>query len=212
MSDEEDKTEYKPRSVKDILTDMKDASELIVDLAYSALIFNSKDIADEVRELEEKMDSLKYDIRLMAMVAARTMEEAEQLTGILQVAQAAENIANAAGDIVNLLDVDLETRPFLPFLLDDADEKIKMIKIGDSSPIHGLSFEELNPDEMGVRVIAVRRIKKWIYDPLDDFKVRKGDMLVARGVADGIDRFRQVTLQGLPSIQPTTTRPDGGGA
>ena len=211
MSDEENKTEYKPRNVKDILTDMKDASELIVDLAYSALIFNSEDIADEVRELEEKMDSLKYDIRLMAMVAARTMEEAEQLTGILQVAQAAENIANAAGDIVNLLDVDLESRPFLPFLLDDADEKIKMLTIEDNSPIHGLSFEELNPEEMGVRVIAVRRIKKWVYDPEDDFKVRKGDILVTRGVADGIDRFRQMTIRGLPQATPAAkgVRRDG---
>lgn len=198
MSDEEGKTEYKPRNVKDILTDMKDASELIVDLAYSALIFNSEDIADEVRELEEKMDSLKYDIRLTAMVAARSVEEAEQLSGILQVAAAAENIANAAGDIVNLLEVDLESRPFLPFLLDDADEKIKMLKIEDNSPIHGLSFEELNPEEMGVRVIAVRRIKKWVYDPEDDFKVRKGDILITRGVAGGFDKFRQVTIRGLP--------------
>ena len=207
MSDEEGKTEYKPRNVKDILTEMKDASELMVDLAYSALIFNSEDIADEVRELEEKMDGLKYDIRLMALMAARTVEEAEQLTGILQVAAAAENIANAAGDIVNLLDVDLESRPFLPFLLDDADEKIKMLNIGDNSPIHGLSLEELNPDEMGVRVIAVRRIKKWVYDPEDDFKVRKGDILIMRGVAEGFDKFREVSVKGLP---PEPAGPNGG--
>ncbi|MCK4818456.1 potassium transporter TrkA, partial [bacterium] len=44
--------EYKPTSVKELLTEMKDTSELIVDLAYSALKFDSEDMAQEVRELE----------------------------------------------------------------------------------------------------------------------------------------------------------------
>ncbi len=197
MAEDEGKIEYHPTNVKDILTEMKDVSELIVDLAYSALIFNSEEIAGEVRKLEEKMDKLKYDIRLMAMVAARSVEEAEQLTGILQVAAAAENIANAAGDIVNLLDIDIKFRPFLPLVLDDADEKITMLEIGMESPIHGKSFEELNPDEMGVRILAVRRLKKWLYDPEDDFRVRKGDILIMRGVADGFEKFKHVTVKGL---------------
>ena len=37
------------KSVKDILVEMKNISELMVDLAYSALLFNSKDAAEEVK-------------------------------------------------------------------------------------------------------------------------------------------------------------------
>ena len=33
--------EYEPTPVKDLLTEMKDISELIIDLAYSAVLFNS---------------------------------------------------------------------------------------------------------------------------------------------------------------------------
>ena len=119
--------EYEPTSVKDLLTEMKDISELIVDLAYSAVIFDCEDMAKEVEDLERKMDKLLYQIRLAAMLAARTKEDAEQLSGILQVATMAENISNAAGNIVELLDLNLEARLILPMVLRDGDEKIKHI-------------------------------------------------------------------------------------
>ena len=38
--------EYKPTPVKDILTEMKDISELIIDLAYSAVLFDNEDMAE----------------------------------------------------------------------------------------------------------------------------------------------------------------------
>ena len=51
----------KRRNVKDILVEMKDTSELMIDLAYSALLTNSQDIADEVEDLE--------DVRLAPLAA-----------------------------------------------------------------------------------------------------------------------------------------------
>ena len=95
--------EYEPTTVKDLMTEMKNISELIIDLAYSAVLFDSEEIAEEVKYLEVRMDKLNYDIRIMAMMGARTKEDAEQLAGILQVAQASEKISNTAGDIVLLL-------------------------------------------------------------------------------------------------------------
>jgi len=74
---------------------MKDISELIIDLAYSAVLFDSDEIAGEVKYLDVRMDKLNYDIRMMAMMAARTKEDAEQLAGILQVAEAAESISKS---------------------------------------------------------------------------------------------------------------------
>ena len=50
------------------------------------------------------MDTLLYNIRIKAMLSARTKRDAEQLAGLLQVASSAEAISNAAGDIVNLLE------------------------------------------------------------------------------------------------------------
>ena len=178
--------EYEPTSVKELLTEMKDVSELIVDLAYSAVVFDSKEIGEEVSHLESKMDKLKYQIRLASMLAARTVDEAEQLAGILQVASAAETIANAAGDMVKLLDIDVESRPFIRSILKNADEKINTVVIADTSTLSNITLGELSLEsELGVRVIAIRRKKKWMYDPEDEVRLKAGDRLIARGVLDG---------------------------
>ena len=47
------KVEFEPAGVKESLIEMKDLSEQIIDLSYAAIIFDSKDIAEEVDGLEE---------------------------------------------------------------------------------------------------------------------------------------------------------------
>lgn len=184
---------YEPTSVREILTEMKDVAELIVDLAYSAIIFDDEEIAEEVRYLEAHMDTLNYQIRLTCMVAARTVEDAEQLTSILQVAAATEHMSNAAGDIVALLEL-VETRPFLPRLLARSNEKIKQFKVPDTSRLDGRSLADVSVEaETGMRVIAVRRGERWGFAPTGGTVVRAGDSLLLRGTDDGYDRFRALS-------------------
>ncbi|RLF78739.1 potassium channel protein, partial [Thermococci archaeon] len=47
--------EYQPKSVKEIFIEMKNIVELMVDLAYTAILFGDKEIAEEVLDLEERM-------------------------------------------------------------------------------------------------------------------------------------------------------------
>jgi len=86
--EERRKIEYEAKSVREILKGMKDISELIVDLSYSAILFWNEELAEEVRYLEARMDTLNYEIRMQAMLAARGADDAEKLAGILQVAEA----------------------------------------------------------------------------------------------------------------------------
>ncbi|MEA3218260.1 MAG: hypothetical protein QOJ19_4416, partial [Acidimicrobiia bacterium] len=51
----------KRRSLRVMLTEAKDMSELMVDLAYAALYFGDPDMAEEVGGLEERMDELVHD-------------------------------------------------------------------------------------------------------------------------------------------------------
>jgi len=164
-----------------------------VDLGYSAVIFNSEDMANEVRVLEETMDELLNEMRIMAIMAARTHEEAEQMAATLQVASAAEKISNAAGDIVRLLEIDIEKRPFLSSILAGADEKIRSVAIAPGSELAGRAVGELEVEsETGVRIIAIKRRKRWIYEVDGDTRMKSGDYLVVRGVEDGFDRLRDV--------------------
>jgi len=179
-------------SVREILTEMKDISEVIVDLAYASIMYNSQDMADSVMEFEDEMDELKYAIREKVMLAARTKEDARQLSGILQVASAADRISHAAGEIVKLLEVPLEKRPFLPMIINESEEKIKMTKINPSSDMAGNTIDALAVEAVtGMKIIALKNRQGWIYDPEEDVKLRAGDDIVVRGTEDGFKRLTE---------------------
>ena len=177
--------EYEPTSVKELLTEMRDISELIIDLAYSAVLFDNEEIAEEVKYLDVRMDKLNYDIRMMAMMAARTKEDAEELAGILQVAEAAESISNAARDIVDLLSKD-KTGPILPKILKQADEQLFRIKVSSESKACNQKIGNLKVEsETGMRIIAIRREDCWIYNPQSDTTLQADDWLITRGTNEG---------------------------
>jgi uncharacterized protein with PhoU and TrkA domain len=192
---EKTEVEYEPRSVKELLVEMKDSSELIVDLAYSAVIFDSTEFLDEVLQLEERLDQLLYQIRIQILMATRTREDAEELIGILQVAMAAEKIGNAAEEIARLVEEDVEYRPFLPFVMREADETLGTARLADGSEFVGETPAKLGLEAAwGIRIIAIKRRRRWYYVVREDRILKDGDLLVFRGTGDAVDLFRKVAL------------------
>ncbi|HUS78231.1 MAG TPA: PhoU domain-containing protein, partial [Patescibacteria group bacterium] len=51
------------------LVELKDTSELMMDLAYSALLLNSRQLAEEVLELEDWMDMLHTEFEILVLSA-----------------------------------------------------------------------------------------------------------------------------------------------
>lgn len=187
-----EEVEYEPLTVLEILTEMKDLSELMTSLAYSALVLGSDPIGEEVELLARRMDWLKYQLRLTASLSVRNKEEAEQVAGIMQVADASEHIANAAEEMVELLDADIPVRPFLVRVLDHADDRVGTLKVPDGAPVVGHTLGDLELEsETGVRVIAIRRGKRWVYDPDRDSELQAGDTLVVRGQREGAEHIKR---------------------
>jgi uncharacterized protein with PhoU and TrkA domain len=194
--EERRKIEYEAKSVREILKGMKDISELIVDLSYSAILFRNEELAEEVRYLEARMDTLNYEIRMQAMLAARGAEDAEKLAGILQVAEAAETISNAAGDIVDILKLNLE-HPLIPSLLSESDEIIVRIRIENAPKVYGRRISDLHiRSETGSKIIAIRRGNGWIFGTVKKETLEEGDVVLVRGTEEGIDKVREL-LTGL---------------
>ena len=52
-----------PNTVKEFLAEIKDSSELMVDLAYAAVFFSDRDLAREVERLEERMFGHLHQLR-----------------------------------------------------------------------------------------------------------------------------------------------------
>ena len=196
-------------TVQEILTEMKDKSETILDLAYASLMYNSRDMADKVSEIEDEMEDLKYAIRVKTLVAARSIEDAKQLSGILQVASAADRISQSAGEIVKLLDVTAEKRPFINNIIRESDEKFRAIRISDKSDMVGNTLGHLAVEALtGARVIAIKNRRGWIYDPEDDIKIHAGDDIIVRGFDDGFDRLTEYAQGKKPWEFPETEEGD----
>ena len=50
--------------ILEMLIQLKDTSELLINLAYTALLTNNKEIAEDIFELEEKFDHFHTDFEL----------------------------------------------------------------------------------------------------------------------------------------------------
>jgi uncharacterized protein with PhoU and TrkA domain len=198
--------EDRPRNLKDMLAEAKNTSELMVDLAYAALFYNSEDFSEEVFRLEERLNDLVYDMRILAILAARSPADSEQMAGILQVVQDIEKIGNAAYDIAKIVVKKLGIPPELLQDLPAAEEITSRVSIGSESTLDGRSLEELDlPVETGMRPIAVRSGSEWNFDPDPEDVLRAGDVLFLQGPPEGVAEIRRLageeplgTADGVP--------------
>jgi uncharacterized protein with PhoU and TrkA domain len=197
-----------PRNLKDMLAEAKNTSELMVDFAYAALFYNSEDFSEEVFRLEERLNDLVFDMRTLAILAARSPADAEQMAGILQVVQDIEKIGNAAYDVANIVVKKLGIPPELLQDLPAAEEITSRVRISPESALDGRSLEELVlPVETGMRPIAVRSGSEWNFDPDPEDVLREGDVLFLQGPPEGVAEIRQ--LAGAAPLVPVDEIPVG---
>ena len=188
-----------PHTVKGLLAEIKDSSELMVDLAYAAVFFSDVDLAREVEELEEKMFDHLHGLRKLSILAARSPEDAEHMAGVLEVASAVEKIADAADDIARVVSSGLGIVEDLRRDLRHADEVVSRIEVGSEAEAAGRSLRDLAlPVEIGIWVIAARRGGEWDLDPGADYIISPGEILLVKGPEDGVDLARGVL--GAPSV------------
>jgi uncharacterized protein with PhoU and TrkA domain len=172
----------------DIIVDMKNMAELSVGLAYSAILFDNNDIAEEVKALEVEMDSMKYELQHWVLETAKHVDDVEQLKGLLHLANASEGISDAAYGIADTVLRDIELHPIITLAVRGSDEVITRMVVNDCSPIVGKSFGDLKlGTETGVHIMAVKRAGRWVYSPGAKTKVESGDILIGRGSHTGED-------------------------
>lgn len=188
-----EKIKYKPVPVRDLLIEMKDLSELMIDLAYSAALFNSQPLAEEVIELEKRVDTLAYLLGMSAMLAARDAEDAESLLGATVVAAATDKISDAAGDIATIVLRGIGIHPIVLEAFKKMEERLTRVQIKPNSILVGKRLGELDlVAKMGVDIIAIRRDKELTVNPREDEVIKKGDIVTARGAPGGVEEFEKL--------------------
>jgi uncharacterized protein with PhoU and TrkA domain len=177
----------KEKSVEDIVLEIKDKSELMVDLAYSSLLYDNETIAKEVYDLEDVVDELYKSLQRQTVknVEKKKLGVTDALT-VLRLAEAGENIADAAQEIADVELRDVELHPILKMSIRESDQVFTRVQVSDKSVLAGKTLGELKlASETGMTIIAMRHEKRWLYGPTKHTKIDPGDVLFAKGPEDG---------------------------
>ena len=190
-----------PDNVKEIFVEMKNTAELMVDLAYSAVLFREKEMAEEVLELEEYLDLLNYNLMVRAVLSARNLRDAERITSILQMGRSIDEISNAAADLAKMV-IEEKLHPLINEVILESEETIGRAIVSPESILVGKTLEELDiPANTGVWVIAIRRGKRWIFDPDEDTRLMPGDIIIGRGTRTALDYLKELA-RGVIKVMP----------
>jgi uncharacterized protein with PhoU and TrkA domain len=186
--------------LRETLLELKNTAELMIDLAYSALIFNDRETAEEIRRLEDYVDKLHTKFEL-SVLSLKQVAKSEELLGLIRIGSATERIADAAFQIAEVVLRGVEPHPIMSMVMDEAEETITKVRVARGSVLAGRSLEELSlPDKIGQRIIAIRKKARWIYCPRRDTVIESGDVIIARGYASGREKLRGLALAELKGL------------
>jgi uncharacterized protein with PhoU and TrkA domain len=175
------------------LVELKDTSELMIDLAYSSLLSNSRELAEEVQRLEEHVDKLHTSFELLVLQSEFDKEEAKGFLGLIRLGVATEKIADAAAQISEVVLRGIEPHPVLQLSIRDAEETVAYVPVIKGSPLVGKTLVEARiPEETGMWIMAIRRGNRSIR-PKPDSKIEVGDVLIASGYAEGVESLKKLS-------------------
>jgi uncharacterized protein with PhoU and TrkA domain len=170
----------------DVLVEMKNISEVATGLAYSALVLRDQGLAAEVNHLEDRLDEMKERLELWVLRAAQEHLDPSALRGLVHLAQAAEEIGDAAQQLVWLVEKGEELHPILAIALGDAEEVVVRVPVAAGSPAEGRSLQDLCMEtETGFYLLAIRRGGRYLYRPRSGVVLQAGDQLIATGPDEG---------------------------
>jgi uncharacterized protein with PhoU and TrkA domain len=187
-----ERVKYRPTPVRDLFLEMKNLSELMIDLAYSAALFNDKELAEEILRLEDRVDTLGYLLEMTVMIAARDAHDAEILTGVSTAAAAADKISDAAADIAAIVTQNIGVHRIVAQVFEKVEERVMQARVPTDSAVIGRQLCQLDSvARMGIDIIAIRRGADWIIKPKMVQRIDGGDVLIVRGGQSATKEFKQ---------------------
>jgi uncharacterized protein with PhoU and TrkA domain len=179
------KSSRKFEEIVEKFVELKDTSELMIDLAYSSLLMNSRELAEEVQRLEEYVDKLHTDFELLVLSSGFKKEEAKGFLGLIRLGVVTEKIADAAAEIAEVVLREIEPHPVLKLTIEEAKETVTYMKVSENSPLVNKTLRDAKVhEETGMWVLAIRRGDKCIR-PKPETKIQVADILIASGYAEG---------------------------
>lgn len=176
---------------KDIINDMiklKEISELMVYLAYMSIMTRSAEISEYVLNLEDYVDNL-YVKYMMDSIKSKSNLPSEDIVALLRIATATETIADAAAEIAEIIVRGLDPHPILTDVIQKGLEQIISVKV--PKVLNNVKVRELELENYGAHLLAIRRNSEWIVNPKGDEVLYEGDLLLIRCYEESANSIRQ---------------------
>jgi len=176
----------------DDLVELKDTSEMMIDLAYSSVLLNSRHLAEEVQLLEDRVDRLHTEFELLVLSSRGESEDERGLLGLIRMGVVTERIADAAAEIAEVVLRGGEPHPILSMVIQGAEETVERAVVGEGSSVAGKTLKESRvPEETGMWVLVIRRGDRWMR-PRPETVLEPGDVVIASGYAEGEEDFKKL--------------------
>ncbi len=180
---------------RDALVELKNKVELMLDLAYSAVMLHDEKIAKEVLKLEEYFDWLCTHFQLLVLSIFQEEGSKNEILGLIRFSVSLEAMADAAARIAETVVRGLKTGYGLKvfsMVSEESEEFVSVAKISSKSRLAGKTLKETGIEEkLDIQILAVRRRDKWYFDPPKDFKLEAGDVIIVRGYAEALDDIKR---------------------
>jgi len=165
-------------NIKENILKMKDLSELMIDLAYSALLLQDKRISAEVERMYKQVISLDQDT--LKMIFKIRIHDEERIF-FIELADNVKDIANTAVHISRQA-----YAPKFPSLVKDiltaSDKRVIVKKISKDSIYAGKTIGEVKVSTFTkARIIAIKRNEDWFFNINKLTPMASNDILVAIG-------------------------------
>jgi uncharacterized protein with PhoU and TrkA domain len=173
------------RTIVDRLVYLKDTSELMIDLAYSSVLLNSRYLAEEVQALEESMDQLHTEFEQLVMSSGFKPQDSKDFLGLIRLGVATEQLADAGAEIAQVVLRELEPHPILKLAIEEAEETVVRVQVSPKSQLVGKTLRKAQiHEDTGMWILAIRRGNTWIR-PRPSTTILPNDVLLASGYSEG---------------------------
>lgn len=175
-----------------MLLELKDTSEFMVDLAYSSLLYNNTEIAEEVIFLSGTMEQLSSKIQDAAVeIGKNNPEDVARIAVIIRLQTSIMYISEAAKSIADVVLRGLGEHPVIAMSIKESETTICVGKVSEDSLLKGKTFGDLRLSTIcGMFVIAIKRDRTYIFGPGRNTRIEEGDLLVAKGPEEGVPYFK----------------------
>jgi uncharacterized protein with PhoU and TrkA domain len=180
--------------LEEMLLELKDTSEFMVDLAYSSLIYDNEEIAEEVIFMAGTMVGISQKIQdLVIEIGTANPGEIAKIVVAIRLEASIMSIAEAAKSIADVVLRGLGKHPVLAMSIKESETTISLAKITESSALKGKTFGETRLSTLcGMFVIAIKRDKEYIFGPGRATRMEAGDILIAKGPEEGVSFFKDL--------------------